>query len=159
MMTAEQELGLVRPQLVDAVEHLMRDGRSRMDAYDALGRKLGKSARWVRRVIGRDEAVVVRLRDALNIAAAYDRLCARVAAAADAIEAENEELRRELDAALLRRDRAVLARTGETPAHQAPAARGPTRAARSALADPAVQPNAVVPRVDDLPLWRAMKED
>lgn len=158
MITAEQELGLIRPQIVRSVARLRKDGLSQMDAYEALGREIGKSSRWVRKVIGRDATAAVYLRDALNIRAAYERLCARVEAMADAIEAGNDELRRELDAAL-GSDRAGAARVRQSPRH----AEAPPRCERPAPATAPLPPPAAplhvgahAPRdLTDLPLFRA----
>lgn len=159
MITAEQALERLRPDLAEVVSAKQRATGSRMLAYEAVGSKLGRSATWVRKVLGRAPDVTVGLHDALNIRAAYERLCASVGAAADAQAAENNRLREEIDAAL-QRDRAARPRTpGGAPA-AGPSARRPGRAAASAL----VRPNAGSrlpndpPGVSDLPLWRALEE-
>ncbi len=158
MVTAQQELGLIRPNLVRLVAVIRKDGRSQMDAYDALGREIGKSSRWVRKVIGRDETAGIRLRDALNIRAAYERLCARVEGVADALEAGNDELRRELDAAV-GSDRAGAARP-RAPGRPQRAAAVRRRATPSPTPFPApaapLHVDASAPRdLTDLPLFRA----
>jgi hypothetical protein len=162
MVTAQSEADLVRPQIVAAVAKLRERGLSQMNAYAALGREVEKSPTWVRRIIGRSPDVAIRLRDALNVSAAYERLCARIEAAADAAEASNALLREELHAAL-GADSPALARTpGGTPAAGA-AARSPGRTTAPAL----VRPDAAarVPGLPgagdltDLPLWRAATEE
>jgi hypothetical protein len=161
MMTAEQELGLVRPNIVAAVEALQSRGMSRMDAYQALGSMLGKSQTWVRKVIGRQPDAAIYLRDALNIRTAYERLCARIEAAADAAETNNNALREELHAALTGAAAPLQGTPGPAVA-QAAAARGPGRAASTALvrshvaANPRARSRAALD-VKDLPLWRAIE--
>lgn len=159
MITAEQALERVRPDLAEVVSAKQRSTGSRMLAYEAVGSKLGRSATWIRKVLGRAPDVTVGLHDALNIRAAYERLCASVEAAADAAEARNDLLREDLHAAL-QADRSARPRTpGGAPAAGA-AARRAGRPAAPALArsnagsrlpaDPA--------GVSDLPLWRALDE-
>lgn len=162
MITAQSEADLIRPQIIAAVAKLRSRGLSQMDAYAALGREVEKSPTWIRRIIGRSPDVAIRLRDALNIGAAYARLCTSIEAAADAAEASNAVLREELHAALQAR-LSVRARTpGGAPAAGS-AARRPGRAASSALVRPL--PAARVPAsvsdadLTDLPLWRAVSEE
>ncbi|MCJ2129251.1 hypothetical protein [Methylobacterium sp. E-045] len=158
MMTAEQELGLVRPNIVAAVEALQSRGMSRMDAYQALGSMLGKSQTWVRKVIGRQPDAAIYLRDALNIRTAYERLCARIEAAADEAETNNNALREELHAALAGAA-APLSGTDRNALAASPAARGPARReAPSPLVRSAVGKGALPSLgVNDLPLWRAIE--
>lgn len=163
MMTAEQALEQIRPDLASIVAVKERRLGSRMRAYEALGSKLGRSPTWIRKVLGRAPDVTVGLHDALNIRAAYERLCARVENAADALEAGNQELRRELDAALSG-DRTVAARQGGAasarPA-EAPAVSQRDATAPAPVAAPAAAPRLrAVPRsgaVTELPLFGAME--
>lgn len=161
MITAEQALERVRPDLAEIVSAKERALGSRMLAYERLATKLGRSPTWIRKVLGRAPDVTVGLHDALNIRAAYERLCSTVSAAADAQAAENNRLREEIHAAL-QGDRPAAPRTpGGAPAAGA-TARRPRRAASSAL----VRANAVPgdplspgSSVTDLPLWRAANEE
>lgn len=160
MVTADDELALVRPTVVEAVQALRESGLSQMRAYQRLGGMVGKSPTWVRGIIGRDPNIGVRLRDALNIRAAYDQLCARVEAAAEKVEAENNQLREAIDVALSARATPVPSRPG-APSPQAAAPRGAGAPAAPALvrararaAVPADQPSL---GVNDLPLWRAIE--
>ncbi|WP_124263025.1 hypothetical protein [Methylobacterium sp. XJLW] len=89
MITADHEAELLRAEIARAVAVLREQGVSQMDAYARIGDAAGKSESWVRKHLGRNPSVGVRLRDFLNIRAAYDRLCARV-------EADNDRLDREL---------------------------------------------------------------
>ncbi|GEP06847.1 hypothetical protein MOX02_48850 [Methylobacterium oxalidis] len=160
MVTADDELALVRPTVVEAVQALRDRGLSQMRAYQRLGGMVGKSPTWVRGIVGRDPNIGVRLRDALNIRAAYDQLCARVEAAAEKVEAENNQLREAIDVALSARATPVPSPVEATqPQAAAPrsAGRAPTQALRRARAGapvPADQPSL---GVNDLPLWRAIE--
>ncbi|MFC7663982.1 hypothetical protein ACFQWF_16490 [Methylorubrum suomiense] len=115
MVTADQALESIRPDLASVIAAQERNLGSRMLAYESLGSKIGRSPTWIRKVLGRAEDVTVGLHDAFNIRTAYERLCARVEHAADALEAGNEELRRNsmrLLAAIGRVLRALGARIG-----------------------------------------------
>lgn len=162
MMTADQALEQIRPDLASIIAVKERTLGSRMRAYESLGSKLGRSPTWIRKVLGRAPDVTVGLHDALNIRAAYERLCARVENAADALEAGNEELRRELDAAL------GGDRTGVAGPAQSTAPRPSEAAAisqRDAPAPSPVAPPAAAPRLrkkasgelTELPLFGAME--
>ena len=161
-MTAEQAAEWIRPDLARVVAAKEERLGSRMRAYEALGSKLGRSPTWIRKVLGRAPDVTVGLHDALNIRAAYERLCARVENAADALEAGNEELRRELDAAL-GGDRTVAARQGGSAS--ARPAEAPAVSQRVAPASAPVAPPAAAPRLrkkasgelTELPLFGAME--
>ena len=159
-MTAEQAAEWIRPDLARVVAAKEERLGSRMRAYEALGSKLGRSPTWIRKVLGRAPDVTVGLHDALNIRAAYERLCKHIADGTDAIEAENQKLRRELDAAL-RGDRPASARLGRAPS----AAEAPALSQRVAPASsPALAPSAA-PRLrkktagalTELPLFGAME--
>jgi hypothetical protein len=162
MMTAEQALEQIRPDLASIVAVKERTLGSRMRAYESLGTKLGRSPTWIRKVLGRAPDVTVGLHDALNIRAAYERLCARVESAADALEAGNEKLRRELDADLSG-DRSGVARSARTAAPVAPEAAALSQ--RVATAPASVAPPAAAPRLrkkasgelTELPLFGAME--
>jgi len=160
MMTAEQALEQIRPDLASIIAVKERTLGSRMRAYESLGSKLGRSPTWIRKVLGRAPDVTVGLHDALNIRAAYERLCKHIADGTDAIEAENQKLRRELDAAL-RGDRPTSARLGGSPS----AAEAPAVSARVAPASAPVAAPAAAPRLrakasgdlTELPLFGAME--
>jgi hypothetical protein len=160
MMTADQALEQIRPDLASIIAAKERTLGSRMRAYESLGSKLGRSPTWIRKVLGRAPDVTVGLHDALNIRAVYERLCKHIADGTDAIEAENQKLRRELDAAL-RGDRPASARVGGAPS----AAEGPALRERVTSApSPALAPSAA-PRLRkktagaliELPLFGAME--
>lgn len=162
MMTADQALEQIRPDLASIIAVKERTLGSRMRAYESLGSKLGRSPTWIRKVLGRAPDVTVGLHDALNIRAAYERLCARVESAADALEAGNEELRRELDAAL-GGDRSVAASARgaalSRPA-EAPAVSQRVEAAPAPVAPPAAAPRLrkkASSELTDLPLFGAME--
>ena len=162
MITAEQALEQIRPDLARIISAKEQKLGSRMLAYDRLGADLGRSPSWIRKVLGRAPDVTVGLHDALNIRAAYERICARVSAAADAQAAENNRLRRDIHAAL-QGDRPAAARTpGGAPAAGA-APRRPGRPTAPALVVPDARPR--VPGLPgagdltDLPLWRASNEE
>ncbi|MEN3229215.1 hypothetical protein PUR21_16485 [Methylorubrum rhodesianum] len=144
MMTAEQALEQIRPDLASIIAAKERTLGSRMRAYESLGSKLGRSPTWIRKVLGRAPDVTVGLHDALNIRAAYERLCARVESAADALEAGNEKLRRELDADLSG-DRSGVARSARTAAPVASEASAVSE--RVATASSPVAPPAAAPRL------------
>lgn len=84
-------------QALPLVHALFRDAHwqsgSRMAAYERTAEQIGRSPNWVRKLIGRREDAVVEHRDFLNIRAAYDRLCARIEAAAEHEEARADVLR------------------------------------------------------------------
>lgn len=159
MMTADQAREEIRSPLDLLVRHHVERGAPRMRAYERVGTQIGRTPAWVQRVLGRRADASIGLHDALNIRAAYARLCDRIGAAADAVEAGNDELRRELDAALLG-DRPVVARaSGDAPA-EAAAPRSPGRTA--APAPPVARPRKSAPLaadLSDLPLWRGVTEE
>lgn len=160
MMTADQALEQIRPDLASIIAVKEQRLGSRMRAYEALGPKLGRSPTWIRKVLGRAPDVTVGLHDALNIRAAYERLCKHIADGTEAIEAENQKLRRELDAAL-RGDRAASARLGGAPsAAEAPALRERVSSASSPFAPPAAAPRLrkkAAGELTELPLFGAME--
>ena len=158
MVTADQALESIRPDLASVIAAQERNLGSRMLAYESLGSKIGRSPTWIRKVLGRAEDVTVGLHDALNIRAAYERLCARVENAADALEAGNQELRRELDAAL-GGDRAGSARPGSQDRPQAASALRQRAASLPASVPAPAAPLRVGAKpardLTDLPLFRA----
>lgn len=160
MMTAEQALEQIRPDLASIIAVKERTLGSRMRAYESLGSKLGRSPTWIRKVLGRAPDVTVGMHDALNIRAAYERLCKHIADGTDAIEAENQKLRRELDAAL-RGDRPTSARLGGAPsAAEAPAVSARVAPASTPVASPAAAPRLRAKASGDLtelPLFGAME--
>jgi len=160
MMTAEQALEQIRPDLASIIAAKERTLGSRMRAYESLGSKLGRSPTWIRKVLGRAPDVTVGLHDALNIRAAYERLCKHIADGTDAIEAENQKLRRELDAAL-RGDRPTSARLGGAPSTaEAPAVSARVAPASTPVASPAAAPRLRAKASGDLtelPLFGAME--
>ena len=162
MMTAEQALEQIRPDLASIIAVKERTLGSRMRAYESLGSKLGRSPTWIRKVLGRAPDVTVGLHDALNIRAAYERLCARVENAADALEAGNEELRRELDAAL-GGDRTGVPQPSQSAASrpsEAPAVSQRVAPASAPVATPAAAPRLrkkASGELSELPLFGAME--
>ncbi|UYW25878.1 hypothetical protein OKC48_21805 [Methylorubrum extorquens] len=159
MMTADQALERIRPDLASVIAVKEQTLGSRMRAYEVIGSKLGRSPTWIRKVLGRAPDVTVGLHDALNIRAAYERLCKHIADGTDAIEAENQKLRRELDAAL-RGDRPTSARLGGTPSpSSAPALGQRVAAAPAPVAAPAAAPRlrkAATGDLSGLPLFGAL---
>ncbi|GJE00580.1 hypothetical protein [Methylobacterium isbiliense] len=93
MITYEQAVEQKRSKLVGIVDVLASAHGSKMRAYQTVGQEIARSPTWVRRVIGRSPLVRIDLHDALNIAALYDRLCARIEAAAEHEEARADVLR------------------------------------------------------------------
>jgi hypothetical protein len=160
MVTADDELAFVRPGVVKAIEILRGRGLSQMGAYAALAGQVGKSPTWVRGIVGRDPTVGVRLRDALNLRAAYARLCTRIEAAADAEEALIATLTEELNAARPT-GHAVAAQAAPAPVHRAAAPRRPGRPTVPALAPAHARSRAPRTPVDltDLPLWQAAHQE
>jgi hypothetical protein len=99
-------------QALPLVHALFRDAHSRsgsrMAAYERTAEQIGRSPNWVRKLIGRRADAVVEHRDFLNIRAAYDRLCARIEAAAEHEEARVDALRRTRHAAAREGDRSAV---------------------------------------------------
>lgn len=159
MITAEQALERARSPLAALVAERERSAGSRMRAYGLVGAPLGRSATWVRKVLGRAPDVSVGLHDALNIAALYERVCARIEARADKVEAGNNALREELHAALSGAA-APLARTQGPAVAEAAAPRRPGRPTVPALAPAHARSRAPRAPVDltELPLFRAAQE-
>ncbi|MBB3905092.1 hypothetical protein [Methylobacterium brachythecii] len=162
MMTADQAREEIRSPLDFLVRHHVDGGAPRMRAYERVGAQIGRTPAWVQRVLGRRPDASVGLHDALNIRAAYARLCDRIGAAADAVEAENQALRRDLDAAL-QRDQSVVALAQRSGAPETAAARGAGAPAASALVPTTARARrraSLPPRdVNDLPLWRGLTEE
>ncbi|WP_264046940.1 hypothetical protein [Methylobacterium flocculans] len=160
MVTADDELAFVRPGVVKAIEILRGRGLSQMGAYEVLAGQVGKSPSWVRGIVGRDPSIGVRLRDALNLSAAYERLCKRIEAAADAEEARIATLTEELHAALAARD-PVAPSTLPAAVNRAAAPRRAVRPTVPALAPAHARSRAARVPLDlnDLPLWRASHEE
>ncbi len=93
MVTADEARAQVRPDLCALVEHFCASGHPKMRAYRRVGDRIGRSAAWIQRVLGRDDDATVGLHDAINIQSAYERLCVKVEAAADAAAARNTRVR------------------------------------------------------------------
>lgn len=138
MVTADQAREEIRNPLDLLVRHHVDRGAPRMRAYARVGAQIGRTPAWVQRVLGRRPDAAIGLHDALNIQAAYTRLCDRIAAGTDAIEAANDKIRRDLDAAL-GGDRAAHSGASRTSAPQAAPARSPRRATASALVSSTAQ--------------------
>lgn len=81
-------------ELVDGEE---RRARSRMLAYDNLGRRIGRSATWIRRLIG-GEAVGLAQDTYEKLVDAYGRHCARLEQEAETARKRAEALRAQNDA-------------------------------------------------------------
>ena len=160
MMTADEAREHIRSPLDLLVKHHVEQGASRMRAYERVGGLIGRAPAWVQRVIGRREDATVGLHDAFNIRAAYERLCKHIADGTDAIEAENQKLRRELDAAL-RGDRPASARVGGAPsAAEAPALRERVSPAPAPALAPSAAPRLrkkTAGALTELPLFGAME--
>ena len=73
-MTAEDASEFVRPELVSAIEALRKRGLSKMQAYAAVGKGIGKSSDWVRYLVGRQSRVSVALHDYFNLKRYVTRL-------------------------------------------------------------------------------------
>lgn len=93
--TAEESLDDVRPVLERAVRHEEDITRSKMLAYENVGKSIGKSPSWVRKLVGR-HAVGLRYLDYRNIMHVYGALCDSIA--------EDVARRRERTDELLRED-------------------------------------------------------
>lgn len=160
MITAEQALERARSPLAALVAERERSAGSRMRAYGLVGAPLGRSATWVRKVLGRAPDVSVGLHDALNIATLYARVCARIEATADTVEAGNNTLREELHAALSGAA-APPARPAGPPLAEAAAPRRAVRPTTPALVPAHARSRAARSPVDlnDLPLWRASQQE
>ncbi len=98
MMTADQAREDIRSPLDFLVRHHVEAGAPRMRAYERVGAKIGRSPAWIQRVLGRRPDTTIGWHDALNISAAYERLCARIETAADASEARIKHLQEARDA-------------------------------------------------------------
>jgi hypothetical protein len=84
----------------ELVERAERQTGSKMSAYEQVASMVGVSSSWLRHLIGRQPDI--DLKSALkvfNIAAAYDRVCARVETAAAHEQELAAEFRRQVDAA------------------------------------------------------------
>lgn len=114
MMTASDGIDRARPFAEALVEREHRKSGSRMTAYAAVANAVGVSESWLRKLLGR-QPVVVAVHEYLNLAAAYDRLCARIEA-----EELNEKRRtaalREAAHAALASDPIVVAGKTRAPA-------------------------------------------
>ncbi len=87
MVTVEQASEQAREPLFRLVRQREQVLGSRMDAYDAVGSAIGRSASWVRKVVGRSADVTVGLHDWININA----ICARLDAASERLEARTAD--------------------------------------------------------------------
>lgn len=114
MITADHEAELLRAEIARAVAALREQGVSQMDAYARIADAAGVSESWVRKHYGRNPSVGVRLRDFLNIRAAYARLCQRVEATTARVDALADALEDYADA--------PIARTSVSAARPVPAA-------------------------------------
>lgn len=161
MLTASQARDETLPKLSALVRLAQSSMGSKMAAYDAVGRRIGASGSWVRKFMGRQDTGLDG-HVLHNIRTAYERLCTKIEAAADAAEATNALLREDLHAAV-RADRPAGVRTpGGAPAAGAAACR-PGRSPAPALvrADAAARVSSLpgASELTDLPLWRAANEE
>lgn len=156
MFTAAQTFDDKRAKVVDLVAKLTEERGSKMGAYEALGSMLGTSSMWVRRIVGRRDDVRIDHHVALQIRDIHDRLCVRVARAAEAAEARNALLQEQIDAAVLVAG-APAARLASAPAAEVAAPQRPARPSASALAftSPRTRgPAQASLELNDLPLWQ-----
>ncbi len=90
-------------QLIEGlVKRYRKDGIAKMDAYSHIGEALGRSERWVRKVLSREDTTQVWNHQFIRIAALYDRLCTSFEERAAKERALLHELRSEAHAATAR---------------------------------------------------------
>jgi len=82
MITAADTTDRARPIAAALVEREERTTRSRMTAYDRVASRIGVSASWLQKLIGRRH-VAIAAHEFFNLYAAYQRLCERVEADAE----------------------------------------------------------------------------
>ncbi|WP_167858594.1 hypothetical protein [Methylobacterium nonmethylotrophicum] len=129
---------------------------SKMATYRWIGGRIKASERWVRRLAGRSESIRVDHHVALRLRDLHDRLCVRVARAADAAEARNALVQEQIDAAVLVAG-APAARVASAPAAEVAAPIRPARPPAPALAfaSPRTRgPAQASLELNDLPLWQ-----
>ena len=156
MTALEQLREQKRAMVVDIVNALTESRGKKMGAYRALGDLVGKSSTYVRRIISRDPTVRIDHHVALRIRDLHDRLCVRVARAAEAAEARNAELQEQIDDAVLAAG-APAARLASAPAPEMAPPQRPARSAAPALAFPSPRtrgPAQASLELNDLPLWQ-----
>jgi hypothetical protein len=113
MLTASQARDETLPKLSALVRLAQTSMGSKMAAYDAVGRRIGASGSWVRKFMGRQDTGLDG-HVLHNIRTAYERLCTKIEAAADAAKATNALLREDLHAAV-RADRPAGIRSRRHP--------------------------------------------
>lgn len=155
MITYEDAFETKRDKVAALVDRLAEGCGSRMDAYAALGRKLGLSERWVRRVVSRDPTVRIDFHVAMRIRDLHDRLCVRVARAADAAEARNALIQEQIDAAVQASSAAGVRLDGAAEADLTPPRRpAPAPQPALAFASPRTRgPAQASLELSDLPLF------
>jgi len=89
-VTADETTERVRPLLSKIIQHKVRETGSKMVAYSKVAAKIGGSASWLRKLLGRQPNVDLAAHQFLNILTLYRKLCDRIEA-----EAENERVRLE----------------------------------------------------------------
>ena len=94
MTTADQAADLVRPNMLNAVAALRERGYSKMQAYSAIGRDMGRSVTWLRKVIGRQPDAFVGFHDFLNLS----EICSRLESATALNNRIADEIRDSLNA-------------------------------------------------------------
>lgn len=99
MITASEAIGRAHPFAAALVEREERRIGSRMAAYEAVANRVGVSASWLRKLLGR-QPLVVEAHEYLNLAAAYRALCERVEAEAELERQRIAALKGHADAAL-----------------------------------------------------------
>lgn len=99
MLTAPQTAEQARPFAAELVARVERQTGSRMAAYERVASTVGVSARWLRKLIGR-QPIELAAHEYLNIVAAYRSLCERIEAEAELERARAAALRRQADEAL-----------------------------------------------------------
>ena len=123
MTTADQAADLVRPNMLTAVEALRSRGYSKMQAYSAIGRDMGRSVTWLRKVIGRQPDAFVGFHDFLNL----NEICSRLERATALNNRIADEIRDSLDA-----DSQTREAIAQLPAVGGPSASGRARATKGA---------------------------
>lgn len=90
-VTADDTTTRILPLLAKLIQHKTRETGSKMTAYARIAAKVGGSASWLRKLLGRQPNVDLAAHQYLNILSLYRRLCERLET-----EAENERAKLEI---------------------------------------------------------------